>query len=176
MPRSYTYLTTIQADPDGASMTSIEVPFDPREVFGKARPPVIVKVGSHSYHSTIFNMDGQRFIPLRQSNRAAAGVTAMQRVSVTLTLDEKTRTVKAPADLLSAIKAANLTAAWKSLSHTHQREHVKAIAHAKKTETRDLRIAASLAMLQARPAKPAAKSNSKPTPKRKSKPKSKANR
>jgi len=176
MPRSYTYLTTIQADPDGLNMTSIEVPFDPREVFGKARPPVIVKVGTHSYHSTIFNLDGQRFIPLRQSNREAAGVTAMQRVSVTLTLDEKPRTVKAPADLLAAIQAATFTAAWKSLSYTHQREHVGAIAHAKKLETRDRRIAACLAMLQARPAKPAAKSKSKPTPKPECKPKSNARR
>lgn len=150
MPLSRTYTTKVLGDPDGSSVTALGIPFDPKDVFGKARAPVIVRVGPHSYRSTTFTMNGERFVPLRRSHREAAGVAAGQRVKVTLTLDDKPRVVKAPRDLLAAFREAGLTAAWKSLSFTHQREHAEAIAGAKKPETRARRIAACVAMIAAR--------------------------
>ena len=149
MSVSRTYTTRVLADPDGSSMTALNVPFDAKEVFGKARAPVVVKVGAHTFRSTICVMGGERFIPLRRSNREAAGVKAGESVKVTLTADEAPRVVKPPRDLAAAIKAAGLGGSWKALSFTHQREHAEAIEGAKKPETRARRIEACLAMLAA---------------------------
>lgn len=145
-----TYQTEVLGDPDGSTMTALAVPFDPAEVFGKARAPVVVQVGKHEFRSTICIMDGERFIPLRKSNRDAAGVVAGERVSVTLTLDEKPRVVTAPKDLAAALRKAGLSEAWKKLSFTHQREHVESIEGAKKPDTRERRIKACVKMVAAR--------------------------
>src|SRR3546814_3471113 len=52
---------------------AISVPFDPRDTFGKARPPVVVTLNGHRYRSTIAIMGGVTFVPLRRSNRETAG-------------------------------------------------------------------------------------------------------
>lgn len=147
MPISRSYTAEVMADPDGSSMTALPVPFEPREVFGKARPPVVVSIGKHSFRSTICNMGSGHFVPLRRSNREAAGVAAGQRVRTTLTLDDKPRTVTPPRDLVAALKKAGALARWKALSFTHQREHAEAIQEAKKPETRQRRIDACVAMI-----------------------------
>lgn len=135
-------------------MTGIAVPFDPVEVFGKSRAPVVVRLNGYEYRSTVFTMCGKRWVPLRRSNREAAGVKAGQRVRVTLTLDAAKRTVKTPRDLTAALKAAGAATAWKVLAFTHQREHVEAIEGAKKPETRARRIAKCVEMVAAAKAQP----------------------
>jgi hypothetical protein len=151
MPAARTYTTTILADPDGSSMTAIPVPFDPKDVFGVARPPVLVRLRGYEYRSTIFTMSGERFVPLRRSHREAAGVAGGERVRVTLTHDTAPRTVETPADLAKALRAAKLIATWRALSFTHQREHAEAILEARKPETRARRIEKCLEMLRSRP-------------------------
>jgi len=86
-------------------------------------------------------------LPLRKSNREAAGLEGTETLEVTLVLDEAKRVVEAPADLLRALRAAKKLPRWKALSYSHQREHVEAIEGAKKPETRARRIAACLAKL-----------------------------
>lgn len=132
---------------DKTTMTGFEVPFDPKAVFGKVRAPVVVEIGNHSYRSTICSMGGMWMIPLRKSNRDAAGVSAGQKVRITLTLDEKPRTVTPPKDLVKALKAESLLSVFSALAYTHQREHVEAIEQAKKAETRERRIAACVKMV-----------------------------
>ena len=51
----------------------IVLPFDPKAVFGKGRPPVKVTIGGHTYRSTIATMNGAFMIPLSAENRTAAG-------------------------------------------------------------------------------------------------------
>ena len=144
------FTTTIISD-DDSSMCAIEIPFDPKEVFGKVRTPVKVTINSHTFRSTIARMGGQTFIPLRRSNREAAGVEGGQRVRVTLELDTEPRMVKPPADLVKALKAkAGAWQRWNELSYSHQREHVEAIEEARKPETRARRIAKAVEAL-ARP-------------------------
>ncbi|MEZ5992146.1 MAG: YdeI/OmpD-associated family protein [Planctomycetota bacterium] len=139
------YTTTIISD-DDSSMCAIEVPFDPRPVFGKLRAPVKVTINSHTYRSTIACMNGQAFIPLRRSHREAAGVVGGETIRVTLELDTEKRRIKAPADFAAALKAeGDAWKRWRELSYTHQREHVEAILDAKKPETRARRIAKSVA-------------------------------
>lgn len=145
-----TYTTTILVDPDGSSMTAIPVPFSAKDLFGKARAPVIVTIGRHSYRSTICVMGAEQFIPLRKSHRDAAGVRGGQTVEVTLTKDEHPRVVTPPKDLLVAIKRAGALESWRALSFTHQREHVEAVCEAKKPETRARRIARCVEMVTAK--------------------------
>ncbi|MCA8911361.1 MAG: DUF1905 domain-containing protein [Planctomycetes bacterium] len=135
------YDTTIISD-DDSSMCAIDVPFDPKEVFGKVRAPVKVTLNSYTFRSTIARMDGQTFIPLRKSNREAAGVVGGQEVRVTLELDADKREVKPPADFVKALKAqGEAWQRWRELSFSHQREYVESIEDAKKPETRARRIA-----------------------------------
>lgn len=145
---SRTYSTTILGDPSGhADTTAIDIPFDPKAVFGAARVPVVVTLQGYSFRSTTFNMKGERFVPLRREHREATGVKAGDKVKVTLTLDEAPRVIDPPADLVKALKAAKALDAFKALSFTHQKEHVNAITDAKKPETRARRITKCVAMV-----------------------------
>ena len=131
----------------GGDVGMIPIDFDQRAVFGQARPPVIVEVNGYRYRSTIAVMRGETFVPLRRSHREAAGIRAGDVLNVTLTLDTAPRTVDPPADLAAAIDAAGLRAAWEKLSHTSQRERAESVADARKAQTRERRIAATLALL-----------------------------
>lgn len=139
--------TEVIAD-DKTSGCALAIPFDPVEVFGKVRAPVVVEVGGHSYRSTIFRMGGQTFVPLRRSNREAAGVEPGDRVAVTLRADDQPRVIEPPADLAARLAAdPRAAAAWDKLSFSHQREHVEAIESAVKPETRQRRIDRAIAAL-----------------------------
>ena len=145
-PASRTFTATIVED-DDTSMGAIEVPFDPREVFGKVRAPVRVSIKGHEYRSTICSMGGCWWVPLRRSNREVAGVRAGYTVRVTLASYVSPRVVKTPRDLAVALWAAGAGAAWHAMSYTHQKEHVEAIHAAKKPETRARRVENAVSMV-----------------------------
>ena len=132
-------------------MSAIPVPFDPKEIFGKIRAPVVVQIGGFSYRSTIAAMGGPYFIPLRKSNREAAGVEIGHEIEVTVTLDETPRTVELPDDLEKQIRPiAGGVEAWEKASYTHRREYVEAINTAKRPETREKRIKLALDFVRSR--------------------------
>lgn len=131
------------------SMCVIPIPFDPREVFGKLRAPVTVTINGHTFQSTIAAMGGPPCIPLRKSHRETAHLDGDETIAVRLALDTAVREVNAPADLVSALKRASAWERWKTLSYSHQREHVEAIEEAKKPETRLRRIKRAVAMVAA---------------------------
>src|SRR5437867_6851488 len=95
----------VQIVRDG-SMCFIPVPFDPKPVFGKVRAPVRVALNGYEYRSTIAAMGGTVCIPLRKSNREAAGLEGGESITVKLELDTAKREVKPPPDLVKALKAA----------------------------------------------------------------------
>jgi hypothetical protein len=149
---SKTFRTTIYRD---GSMCFVEVPFDPKAVFGKVRAPVKVTLNGYTYRSTIARMGGVTCVPLRKSNREAAGLQGGETLKVTLELDTEKREIKPPADFAKALKAAPPAwDRWKELSYSHQREHVEAIDEARKPETRARRIKNAVRMIAARSAKP----------------------
>jgi hypothetical protein len=146
---SKTFKTTIVRD---GSMCFIPVTFDPKAVFGKVRVPVKVTLNGYTYQSTIAAMGGPPCIPLRRSNREAAGLEGGETLEVRLDLDTDVRTVKPPADFVKALKAAPPAwDRWRELSYSHQREHAEAIEGAKKPETRTRRIEAAVRAIRARP-------------------------
>lgn len=130
---------------------AIPVPFDAKAVFGKARAPVVVTINGCSYRSTIANMGGPPFIPFRQSNRDAAGVTAGVAIEVEVALDEAVRTVDMPDDLAAAFDAIpGARETWDKASFTHRREYVEALLDAKKPETRAKRLEKAVAFVKGR--------------------------
>ena len=130
------------------SICFIPLNFDPKPVFGKVRAPVKVTLNGYTYRSTIAAMGGPPCIPLRKSNREAAGLQGGETIEVRLDLDTATREVTPPADLLQALKAKpGALQRWRELSYSHQREHVEAIEEAKKPETRSRRIEGALRMV-----------------------------
>jgi len=140
-----TFKATIGRDP---SKSFIVVPFDPKAVFGKARAPVTVTVNGVTFRSTIAPFKDGPLIPLRQSNRDAAGIKGGETVEVHLELDTAVRDVKVPPDLAAALKKTKGAAElWSKLSYSHRREHVDAIESAKKPETRARRVEAALRMV-----------------------------
>ena len=107
-----------------------------------------------TYRSTIAAMGGPPFIPLRTSNREAAGLEGGETIDIRLDLDTEKRVVKPPADLVKALKAAgSVWDRWQTLSYTHQREHVEAIEGAKQAETRVRRIQKAVQQIRAMPAR-----------------------
>jgi len=143
---SRTFRTTIVRN---GSMCFIPLTFDPKEMFGKVRAPVKVTLNGYTYRSTIAAMGGPPAIPLRKSNREAAGLEGGETLDVRLELDTEKREVKPPADLVRALKSVRgAIDKWQRLSYSHQREHVEAIESAKKPETRARRIAAAVRLIQ----------------------------
>jgi hypothetical protein len=146
-----TFRTTIVRE---GSMCFIPVPFDPAPIFGRTRAKVVVELGGHRYRTTIASMGDGPCLPLRRSNREAAGLEGGETLPVTLTLDTEPRVIEPPADLAKALRAAPPAwQRWGELSYSHQREHAEAVEGAKKPETRARRIAAAVEMVRARPAK-----------------------
>ena len=134
------------------SMCFIPLAFDPKALFGKVRAPVRVTLNGYTYRSTIASMGGSPCIPLRKSNREAAGVEGGEIIEVRLELDTDKREVKPPADFVKALKGTRAGwDRWLVLSYTHQREHVEAIESAVKPETRARRIDRAVQMIQIGP-------------------------
>ena len=144
-----TFKTTIVRD---GSMCFIPVTFDPKAVFGKVRAPVKVTLNGYTYRSTIAAMGGPPCIPLRRSNREAAGLKGGETLEVRLDLDTDVREVKPPADFVRALKTApSAWHMWRELSYSHQREYFESIEGAKKPETRARRVEAAVRAIRARP-------------------------
>jgi hypothetical protein len=123
------------------SMCFVPLTFDPKAVFGKVRAPVKVTLNGYTYRSTIAAMGGPPCIPLRKSNREAAGLEGGETIEVRVDLDTEERVIEPPADFVKALKAMPPAwERWSELSYSHQREHVEAIEGAKASETRARRI------------------------------------
>lgn len=135
---SKTFRTTIVRE---GSICFVPLTFDPRTVFGKVRAPVKVTLNGYTFRSTIAAMGGPPCVPLRKSNREAAGLEGGETIEVRLDLDTEKRVITPPADFVKALKAMPPAwERWRELSFSHQREYVEAIADAKAPETRARRV------------------------------------
>ena len=131
-------------------MRGLEIPPEVVDSLGAGkRPPVTITLNGHSWRSRVAIMRGRYLLGLSNANRQAAGVQVADTVEVELELDREPRTVVVPADLAAALDAdPAANAAWARLSHSHKREHVRAIESAKKPETRQRRIEKALGILR----------------------------
>jgi hypothetical protein len=134
---------------NGKTATGIEVPAEVVAALGKGkRPPVTATVNGYSYRTSVAAMGGRFLMPVSAQVRQDAGVAAGDAVDVELELDEAPRTVTVPDDLAEALAGDPAAgAAFARLSYSHQQRHVLAVESAKAPETRQRRIAKTVADL-----------------------------
>jgi Bacteriocin-protection, YdeI or OmpD-Associated/Domain of unknown function (DUF1905) len=136
---------TVPLERVGKTATMFRVPFDLKEAFGKARPPVKVTIRGHTWRTTPGVYDGVGHIVVNRQVKAATGVDAPDRARVTMELDSEPRTVSVPGDLREALRDDEAArTAFAKLSFTHRREYVEWVEEAKRPETRARRIAGTV--------------------------------
>ena len=134
---------------NGKTAAGISVPPKVVERLGQGkRPPVTVTIAGHSYRSSVAVMGGEYLVGVSVENRRLAGVEAGDVVDVRLELDTEPRDVVVPADLALALAADPAAAtAFEKLSYSNRRRHVLGVEDAKTDETRQRRIAKTVATL-----------------------------
>lgn len=131
------------------SGTLLEVPFDVRAVFGKARAPVRGTVNGHPFRTTVAVYGGRYFLGFRREIREAAGFGDGDRLSIVLELDDEPRTVAVPPELEAVLaREPEAKAVFDGLSYTHRREYVEWVSGARREETRRTRLERTVAMLR----------------------------
>lgn len=134
---------------DGERPT-VELPFDAKERYGKARAPVRGTVNGVEFRTTVAVYSGVSLIGFNKKLREEAGIEIGDEVTVELERDDEPREVDVPPVLEQGLAGdAAAAAAFEALSYTHRREYAEWIAQAKKEETRKRRAGKSLEMLKA---------------------------
>jgi hypothetical protein len=138
-------------DQAGKTATGITVPPDVLTALaGGKRPKVRVTLRGYTFRTSIGTVDGEAKIPVSAAVRVAAGVTAGESLDVTIELDDEPRTVELPADLSAALSAEPAAERfYGQLSYSKQRAFADWVHSARKPETRERRVAESVALLAA---------------------------
>ena len=139
--------TILQGD---KTATGIRVPDEIVEALGSGkRPAVTVTINGFTYRNTVAVMGGQYMIGVSAENRAGAGVKGGDEVDVDIELDTAPRVVSVPADFAAALDAEpDARHTFDGLSNSNKGWHVLQVEGAKSDETRQRRIAKSVATLR----------------------------
>jgi hypothetical protein len=134
----------------GKTATGVEVPSTVVDGLGAGkRPAVWVTINGHSYRSSIASMGGRSMLGVSAQNREKAGLAGGDVIDVDVQLDTALRTVDVPKDFAAALrKEPKAKATFDGLSYSNQGWHVSSIEGAKTAETRQRRIAKSIAALR----------------------------
>ncbi|HJX00992.1 MAG TPA: YdeI/OmpD-associated family protein [Terriglobales bacterium] len=135
----------------GMDSAALHPAFDVPTVFGtKARVPVRGTINGYPFRSSLCNMGSGHAMVINKELRTGAKCKAGDIVEVVLERDREERVVEVPPPI-SKVIASNKTAqkTWDSLSYTHKKEWVRAIADAKREETREARIKKMMEALKA---------------------------
>ena len=76
-----TFEAVVQTEDEGVFL---ELAFDVRAEFGRARAPVTVTINGHTWPSTVAVYGGRSYLGLRREVREAAGIAPGDTVTVTL--------------------------------------------------------------------------------------------
>ncbi len=134
-----TFDTTILAF---GNNTGLEVPAANLAELGTSKTPgVTVWLGDYTYPSTVAVRSGRFLISLAKEHREAAGLSAGDRVHVTLELVTGPRSVDVPPALAVALEDAGLSDQFAALSYSKRKEFCRQVSDAKAEETRSRRIA-----------------------------------
>ena len=118
---------------------SFTLPFDTRDVWGKAKVPVKVTINGYTWRSTVGNRAGIQYIVVNSdARRGAGGVKAGDFVTIALEPDSEKREIKIPEPLRKA--GTRLSQKLNGLSFTHKKEFIVWYSEAKKEETRARRV------------------------------------
>jgi len=118
------------------------------ELGGGRRAAVRVTIGERSLALRLGVMGGRNLIGLSKAARADLGVEIGDTVDAVVELDTQERAVELPADLAAALDAdPAVRAAFDALSYTARKEDARGVAEAKRSDTRERRIAAIVSRL-----------------------------
>ena len=112
------------------------VPFDVRERWGEARPPVAGTINGVPFRTRIAVYGGQSVLGLTNAIRKQAGVVQGDEVEIELPPE------------LEAVLTGEVRARFDALSFTHRREYAEWVAQAKRPETRERRAAQTVERLR----------------------------
>ncbi len=134
----------------GGNATGIRIPPEIVEALGSGkRPRVTVTLnGTYSYRNTVAVYGDEYWVGVSAQHREGAGVVGGQDIDVDLELDTAPREISVPEDFAAALDAdppARVT--FDGLSYSNKSWHVLSIEGAKTDETRQRRIAKSVATL-----------------------------
>ncbi len=134
----------------GKTTAGIEVPPEVVEALGAGkRPPVRVTLNGYTYRNTVAVMGGAYMIGVSNEHRTASGLKGGDVVEVDLELDTAPREVSVPADLDAALDAEPAArATFDRLSYSNKSWHALQVEGARTDETRQRRIAKSIAALR----------------------------
>jgi bifunctional DNA-binding transcriptional regulator/antitoxin component of YhaV-PrlF toxin-antitoxin module len=122
---------------------SFTLPFDTREVWGKAKVPVKVTINGYTWRSTVGNRGGIQYIVVNAEARRNAGVKAGDFLTIALEPDTEKREIEVPIPLQRAL-GAKLTQKLNA-----KKEFVVWYSEAKKEDTRARRVEKMKQMLAA---------------------------
>ena len=90
-------------------------------------------------------MGGENLIGFRKEIRQQLGVEIGDEIHVVIERDDAPREIAIPDELQQALDAhPEAKAAFERLAPSHRKEHARAVAEAKRPETREKRVAAVL--------------------------------
>ncbi len=127
---------------------SFTLPFDTRDVWGKAKVPVKVTINGYTWRSTVGNRGGIQYIVVNADVRRGAGVRAGDLVTIKLEPDTEKREIEVPIPLRRAL-GTKLTQKLNALSFTHKKEFIVWYSEAKMEDTRARRVDKMKQMLSA---------------------------
>ena len=141
------HTTILQGD---KTATGIRVPDEIVEALGAGkRPPVRVTLKEYTYRSTVAVLGGVFMVGVSADNRAGAVVNGGDEVDVDIELDAAPREVTLPPDFATALDAEpDARRTFNGLSYSNKSWHVLQIEGAKTDETRQRRLAKSIAVLR----------------------------
>jgi len=125
---------------------SFTLPFDTRDVWGRAKVPVKVTINGHTLRSTVGNRGGIQYLVVNSDARRGSGVKAGDTVTITLEPDSEKREIEIPVALQRAL-GTKLTQKLDALSFSHKKEFIVWYSQAKKEDTRARRVEKMKAML-----------------------------
>jgi hypothetical protein len=106
---------------------------------------VVGTINGTEFRSSTMPYRGGLYMGVSKAMRADAGVAVGEEIDVVLSRDDSPRVVTVPPELEAALAAEpELRARWDRLSFSHRREYADSIAEAKRPETKDRRLAATL--------------------------------
>jgi hypothetical protein len=142
------FRTTIERS--GKTTTGIRIPEAVVEALGAGkRPAVTVTIKGYTYRSTVAVMGGAYMVGVSAAHRVGAGVSGGDEVDVDLELDTAPREVAVPADFAAALDAEPAARrTFDGLSYSNRSWHVLQVEGARTDETRQRRIARSVALLK----------------------------
>jgi len=135
----------------GKTATGFEVPVEVVADLGAGKKPAVTVTlnNGYSYRSSVGSMGGKYMLPVSAEHRAGAGIAAGDEVDVALGLDTAPREVVVPEDLSAALDADPAARSFfDGLSYSNKLRHLLAIDGAKTAETRNRRIAKSIALFR----------------------------